>query len=264
VVPKDIAYQYGQGKISYYFENGVKDGAGAFRGFAVGGTDKHVLPDVTGPKIKLFLNDTTFQYGGTTNADPRLYSTLFDSSGISVVGNGIGHDLVAVLDGNVGSGVVLNDFYTPDINSFQSGKINFPYTGLTEGTHTLRLKAWDVYDNYSESVTEFIVASTAPLALKHVLNYPNPFTTHTSFYFEDNECCQTLTVEVAIFTVTGKLVKTILTTFNIDGYRSPPIDWDGRDDFGDKIGRGVYVYRLSVRSPSGGTDEKLEKLVILN
>jgi hypothetical protein len=264
VVPKDIAFQYGPGKISYYFENGIKDGAGAFTQFQVGGTLLNPPKDVTGPKIRLYLNDSTFQYGANTTADPRLYAILFDSSGMNVVGNGIGHDLVSVLDGNTTSPVLLNDYYTADINSYRSGKINYPYTALAEGMHTLRLKAWDVYDNYSESVTEFVVASSAPLALKHVLNYPNPFTTRTSFFFEDNECCQTLNVEIAIFTVTGKLVKTIETSFNIDGYRSPPIDWDGRDDFGDKIGRGVYVYRLSVRSPSGGTSEKLEKLVILN
>jgi len=264
VVPKDIAFQYGPGKISYYFENGVQDGAAMFNQFQVGGVLANAPVDVTGPKIRLFLNDTTFQYGANTNRDPRLYAILFDSSGVNIAGTSIGHDLIAVLDNNSASPSVLNDYYSPDLNTYRSGKITYPYSNLSEGIHTLRLKAWDVYDNSSESVTEFIVASNAPLALNHVLNYPNPFTTHTSFFFEDNECCQTLNVEIAIFTITGKLVKTIETSFNIDGYRSPPIDWDGRDDFGDKIGRGVYVYRLTVRSPSGGASEKLEKLVILN
>jgi hypothetical protein len=264
VVPKDIAYQYGLGKISYYFENGAVDGAGAFTQFAVGGSSAGAPIDVTGPKVRLYLNDSTFQFGGATNQDPRLYAVLFDSSGVNTVGNGIGHDITAVMDENSSTPTVLNDYYTADLNTYRSGKVNFPYSSLTEGRHTLRLKVWDVYDNSSQSYTEFVVSSSAQLALKHVLNYPNPFSTHTSFFFEDNECCQSLNVEVEIFTVTGKLVKTISTSIFTDGYRSPPIDWDGRDDFGDKIGRGVYVYKLTVHSQAGGTSEKLEKLVILN
>ncbi|HXC03294.1 MAG TPA: type IX secretion system sortase PorU [Bacteroidia bacterium] len=270
VVPRDIAYQYGPGKISYYYENGVIDGAGSFGSgktsgqFMVGGSSTTAPKDVTGPRIKLFLNDSTFIYGGTTNENPRLYAVVFDSSGISTVGNGIGHDLVAVMDNNSSNPSILNDYYTADLNTYRSGKINFPYASLPAGTHTLKLKVWDVYDNSSDAYTEFVVSQSAQLALKHVLNYPNPFTTHTSFFFEDNECCQLLNVEIEIFTVAGKLIKTISTNVNTDGYRSPPIDWDGRDDFGDKIGRGVYVYKISVRSPSGGTQQKLEKLVILN
>ena len=193
-----------------------------------------------------------------------MYAILFDSSGVNTVGNGIGHDIVAILDENSSNPAILNDYYTADLNTYKSGKVVFPYSSLTEGTHTLKMKVWDVYDNSSQTYTEFVVSSAAQLALKHVLNYPNPFTTHTSFFFEDNECCQTLNVEIEIFTVTGKLVKTIETNIYTEGYRSPPIDWDGRDDFGDKIGRGVYIYKLSVRSQGGGMTEKLEKLVILN
>ena len=49
-----------------------------------------------------------------------------------------------------------------------------------------------------------------------------------------------------------------------EGYRSAPINWDGRDEFGDKIGRGVYLYRVKVKDSNGATAEKFEKLVILN
>jgi hypothetical protein len=264
IVPKDIAYNYGSGRISYYFENGVTDGAGRNNQIIIGGSSLTAKPDTKGPNVKLFMNDSTFVYDGTTNESPQLYAVLFDSSGMNTVGNGVGHDLVAVLDNNSSSPAILNDYYTADINTFRSGKIRYPYTGLTEGVHTLKLKVWDVYDNSSQVFTEFIVSASAQMALKHVLNYPNPFTTHTSFFFEDNECCQNLNVEIEIFTVTGKLVKTIYTNIYSDGFRSPPIDWDGRDDFGDKIGRGVYVYRLSVRPDGKQPISKLEKLVILN
>jgi hypothetical protein len=49
-----------------------------------------------------------------------------------------------------------------------------------------------------------------------------------------------------------------------DGFLCRDITWDGRDDFGDRIGKGVYIYKLTVRSTVSGTkSEKYEKLVIL-
>ena len=108
-----------------------------------------------------------------------------------------------------------------------------------------------------------MVAASAELALDHVLNYPNPFTTHTEFFFEHNRPCTTLDVQIQVFTVSGRLVKTIGRQVACEGFRSDPLAWDGRDDVGDKIGRGVYVYRLSVVTPDGESAEKFEKLVIL-
>jgi flagellar hook assembly protein FlgD len=125
------------------------------------------------------------------------------------------------------------------------------------------LKAWDVHNNSNETNTEFVVASSAELALDHVLNYPNPFTTRTEFFFEHNRPCTTLNVQVQVFTVSGRLVKTLNRQLACEGFRSEPMEWDGRDDFGDKLARGVYVYRLSVTTPDGENADKFEKLVIL-
>jgi hypothetical protein len=264
IVPKDIEYRVDTGRISYYAENGTVDAAGYYEKALIGGTNSSAASDIVGPEVKLFLNDAKFVFGGTTNEKPDLYSTLKDASGINTVGNGIGHDLTAVLDGNTTNSIVLNDYYQADLNSYKSGSIRYPFTGLSEGKHTLKLKVWDVYNNSSESYTEFVVAQSAELALSHVLNYPNPFTTKTQFYFEQNQCCQTLDVQIQVFTVSGKLVKSIDQFVNVEGFRSDPINWDGRDDFGDKIGRGVYIYRVKVKTAQGATAEKYEKLVILN
>jgi flagellar hook assembly protein FlgD len=135
---------------------------------------------------------------------------------------------------------------------------------MEEGTHTISLKAWDVHNNSSSANLEFVVASSAELALEHVLNYPNPFTTHTEFSFEHNQACESLDVRIQVFTVGGKLVKSIVQQVQNNGFRVDPIAWDGRDDFGDKIGRGVYVYKVEVRNDTGLSAEKFEKLVILN
>ena len=66
------------------------------------------------------------------------------------------------------------------------------------------------------------------LILDHVLNYPNPFTTYTQFFFEHNQPSSDLDILVQIFTISGKLVKTIDYQSPASGYRVGPIEWDGR------------------------------------
>jgi hypothetical protein len=58
-------------------------------------------------------------------------------------------------------------------------------------------------------------------------------------------------------------VKTINQTVQTQGFRSEGIPWNGLDDFGDQLAKGVYIYNLKVRTPDGKVAEKMEKLVIL-
>lgn len=262
IVPKDISYQYGLGKLSFYAENSIEDGSGYYDSIVVGGSSGNIINDVAGPMLKLYMNDDRFVFGGTTNDKPVIVCYLSDSTGINTVGNGVGHDITAVLDSKTDPVYVLNDYYEGDLDSYSSGKISYPLSKLSEGRHTLKVKAWDILNNSSESYTEFVVASDASLALKHVLNYPNPFTTHTEFSFEYNKPCEDLDVQIQIFTISGKLVKTISKKVLTPGTRIDDITWDGRDDFGDRIGRGVYVYRVKLKTPDE-TASLTEKLVIL-
>jgi hypothetical protein len=264
IVPKDITYNFDLGKLSYYAHNGIIDAGGYNKNFYVGGSSTSVLPDNAGPNIGLYLNDKKFVSGGTTNDKPHLYAEVSDSSGINTVGTGIGHDVTAILDENSSKPIVLNDYYEANLNSYQSGKIKYPFDQLSEGNHRLSLKVWDVQNNSNTAYTDFVVAPSAEMALTHVLNYPNPFTTRTKFFFENNQCCQTLKVIIQIFTISGKVVKTIDQTLTNEGFRSDGIDWDGKDDFGDKLAKGVYVYKLSVTGTDNKKAEKIEKLVILN
>jgi hypothetical protein len=211
----------------------------------------------------MYLNDENFVSSGLTNESPKLIIHLSDESGINTIGNGIGHDVVAILDGQVSSPIVLNNFYVSDLNSFQKGRIVYDFKNLEEGRHTLKLKVWDVYNNPSESTIDFIVQKKKDLELLHVLNYPNPFTTNTQFYFEHNQVCNQLEVQIQVLTISGRLVKTIHEHVALQGFRSEGIHWDGRDDFGDKLARGVYVYRILVKNSLGQNTEKIEKLVIL-
>lgn len=264
IVPKDIAYNLGPGKISYYAENGVTDANGYSRDVIIGGSDNNAESDDLGPEVALYLNDESFAFGGITNENPLLLARVSDDHGINTVGNGIGHDLTAVLDENTNNSYVLNDYYESDLDDYKQGTIKYPFNDLSEGRHTLKIKVWDVYNNSSEAYTEFVVAKSAELALEHVLNYPNPFTTNTKFFFEHNQPCDKLHVGIQVFTISGKLVKSINETIQTEGFRAEPIEWDGRDDYGQKIARGVYVYHLKVKNCSGATADAYERLVILN
>lgn len=263
VVPKDINYSYGNGKISYYANTTETDASGEDKRFIVGGLNAAGLNDNVPPTVDLFLNDELFVSGGLTDENPKLIAKIFDENGINTVGNGIGHDIVVILDGNTSSPILLNDFYTADLDSYQSGRVEYDFSGLTPGRHTLSFKVWDVNNNSAEVKLDFIVQEKQEIALSHVLNYPNPFTTRTQFFFEHNQVCESLDAQIQIYTVSGKLVKTINQQVRTQGFRTEGIEWDGKDDFGDQIAKGVYVYRLSVRTPSGDIAQKLEKLVIL-
>ncbi len=264
IVPKDISFQYGFGKLSYYGFNNSTDANGYNNKIVVGGYNLNNKKDTVGPSIKLYINDNKFIFGGATDANPIIYAILNDSSGINTVGNGIGHDITAQLDGDNSKIYILNDYYQATLDNYQSGTVFYPLTKLAPGRHTLTFKAWDVYNNSSSAYLEFVVEESSTFKLDHVLNYPNPFTTHTSFFFEHNCPCEDLNVMVQIFTVTGKLIKTINTDMHTEGYRSTGIEWDGKDDYNDHVGRGVYIYRLKVRKPDGEIASKVEKLVLLH
>lgn len=263
ITPRDIAFQYGTGRISFYAHNGTDDAQGHSDGIVIGGTSANLLNDQNGPEIKLYLNDENFVAGSITNSTPSIYALMFDSSGINTVGNGIGHDITARIDQGSDKLFVLNDFYESDLNSYQQGRVRYQLDDLSEGPHTLTLKAWDINNNSSESTTEFIVASSAELALERVLNYPNPFTTRTQFMFEHNKPCTGMAIQVQIYTVSGKLVKTIDAYQVCEGFRNIPVEWDGKDDFGDPLAKGVYVYRLRIRTAEGESAQKMERLVLL-
>ncbi len=263
IVPKDINYAIGDGRISYYATNNTTDANGYQNDIVIGGSADTTLADKDGPKIKLYMNDEKFVYGGITDPNPKLLAELWDTSGINTTGNGLGHDLTAVLDADSKNPIVLNDYYQTALNNFRRGSVSYPFSSLTDGPHTLKVKAWDILNNSAEDNTEFIVEASAKLALKHVYNYPNPFTTHTEFMFEHNRPGQELKVQVQIYSVSGHIVKTIQEDVVATGYRIDDLHWDGLDDYGDKIGKGVYIYKIHVKDQQGNTADQFQKLVVL-
>jgi hypothetical protein len=267
VVPQDIRIPVGNGKISFYAKTSgaiLEDETGYDQTIQIGGVNTTAPTDNTPPTVRLHMNDEAFVSGGITNCAPILLAFLSDENGINTA-SGIGHDIVAILDGDESNPYVLNDYYETENDDYTNGSIRFPFRDLAPGMHTILFKAWDVYNNLITSEIQFnAICSDEGLKLEKVLNYPNPFVSYTEFWFNHNMPFEPLNVQVQILTISGKLVKTINQQVVTDGFLSREITWDGKDDFGDRIGKGVYIYKLTVKSVSTGKSaEKYEKLVIL-
>jgi hypothetical protein len=266
VVPKDINYNAGLGKISLYAADVAnKVDAQGYQLVPIGGAAKNAASDAVPPTVQLFMDDDSFVSGGLTKLNSLLLGKLFDLSGINTSNAGVGHELTATLDNDPTKLVIVNDSYTAAVDDFTHGQLRYDYTNLAPGPHTIKVKAWDTYNNSAEGSVEFIAAQSAQLALDHVLNYPNPFSNITTFHFDHNKVGQELDVQVQIFTVSGKLVKTLRANVITSTAHNQSVNWNGRDDYDDQLARGVYVYRISVRSLSDQqTVSKFEKLVLLN
>lgn len=264
IVPKDIKVAYGKGKLSFYASNNQEDKSGANFDVVVGGINPNASEDTMGPDLNIYMNDESFLEGGNTNSSPNLIVSLSDLSGINTSITSIDHDIVAILDGDQANPIVLNDYYETELNDFTKGKVAYQLRDLSVGMHTIKIKAWDTYNNSSEATLNFIVVSDSSLVLDNVLNYPNPFVNYTEFWFNHNKPNEPLEVQVQIFTISGKIIKTIHQIVQTTGNLSRTIHWNGLDDFGNRIGKGVYIYKLKVKSTiSNQFSEKYEKLVIL-
>jgi hypothetical protein len=263
IVPKDIAYKYGFGKISYYAANDSEDAHGFYRNILVGGFNPSIEPDDAGPAVELFMNDEFFQFRGITDENPNMLAFVSDNSGINTVGSGIGHDIVAILDGNMEKPIILNDFYEANLNSYSSGTIRFPFHNLEEGLHKLSLKVWDVFNNSTEAYLEFYVIKSEKFVVDEVSNYPNPFSTGTSFVFSHNQAEGQLNISIRIYSLDGQVIKTIEKSISPTGYNSGPIYWDGSTDSGNRLSEGMYIYRIQVENETGQGDGKSGKLILV-
>ncbi len=266
VMPRNIRIPVGNGKVSFYGNKvspSLDDRTGSSAEILIGGINENAADDNLPPTVMLYMNDESFVSGGITNESPVFLAYLSDDNGINTA-SGIGHDIVALLDGDENNPFILNDFYETNLDDYTSGKVNYPFRNLSIGLHTITFRAWDVYNNLVTAEIQFQVVGDESITLSNVLNYPNPFVSHTEFWFTHNKPFEPLEVQVQIFTISGKIIKTINQLVTTSGFLSRDITWDGRDDFGDKIGKGVYVYKLSVKATlSNQSIHKHEKLVIL-
>lgn len=263
ITPKDINYYFGHGKISTYADDNVTDAAGADLGHAIGGFSNHPVLSNEPPIVHAYINDSFFINGGITGTNTSLYVVLYDQTGINVSGNVIGHDLVAILDGNTETPYVLNDYYQTAPNSYQRGFVNFPVFGLADGKHNFRITAWDVNDNYGVGSVDFTVVDGQVVDIQSLMNYPNPFSNTTNFVFEHNHPFELATVKIDIYNTQGACVKKIVDNVTLPDSRTMEVSWDGRGDNGALLPSGVYVYQFELTTEAGIKSSAYQKLVIV-
>ncbi|MEN8898770.1 MAG: type IX secretion system sortase PorU [Nonlabens sp.] len=265
VMPRDTQIPIGNGRVSFYAkrDNIPEDQNGFSQDIRMGGINRNAPSDDVGPEVELFMNDTNFVSGGITDSDPFLLAFLNDENGINT-SSGIGHDITGILDGDETNPFILNDYYEANEDDFTSGKVFFPLRDIEPGLHTLKITAWDTYNNSAMNEIQFVVSESDGVELTRVLNYPNPFTSYTEFWFNHNRPFEPLDVQVQVMTVSGKVVWSKNHNLTTTGFTSREITWDGRDDFGQRLGKGVYIYKITVKSTlTNKSSSKIEKLVIL-
>jgi hypothetical protein len=264
VVPIDISYEDGLGKISLYFHNDEVDGTGCYDELHIGGTDPNAVPDNEGPQIELFINDEYWRDGGITGASPYLFAKVFDESGINTAGTGIGHEITSWLEEDQESVFILNDYYQAEPNSYQRGTVRYQLEDLSEGLHTLKIRVWDVANNFAEDETHFFVTTNPAVALDEVLNYPNPVEDMTTFLINHNLDGKELNVRIEILSLTGQVVKVLENEFVATGNVYRGLQWDGKTEAGNPLSNGMYVYRVLLTEQETGLQvEASNRLVLL-
>ncbi|MCX6251408.1 MAG: type IX secretion system sortase PorU [Bacteroidetes bacterium] len=264
VIPRDIGLQFGQGKISYYCQDGTTDANGYTDEIVVGGCDTSINMLNKGPDIHLYMDNTGFISGGRTESNTVFLAFLSDTNGINSTGLGIGHEITAILDNNSTNPIVLNDYFSIDTDTYEKGSVSYPLTGLSTGLHKITLKAWDLYNNSSQGEILFFVLNQPVLSMNQVINFPNPFSSFTTFQFNPLQNAGTLKMIIEIISINGQKMKTIEST--VSDYGSVPVfvHWDGRGDNGNKLQNGIYLYKLILKGANGTFTQASQKLMILN
>jgi hypothetical protein len=134
---------------------------------------------------------------------------------------------------------------------------------LTEGNHSITVKAWDIYNNSSEKTISFLVAAESGFVLRNLINYPNPFINKTNIILEHNRPDDLFEITVNIFSLDGRIIKIIRSNVAPEGYTLPPVTWDGKDDGGRKVGKGIYPYSVTIITENGESARAYGRMIIL-
>ncbi len=279
LVPQDVSYSGLPARVlAYALGQDGSDGVGQSTEAAVATTAGERPSDGEGPQISLFVNDSTFVDGGPTSSQGVLVARLRDASGINTVGAGVGHELLATVDGDAARAVDVGRYYQGDLNTYRAGTVRVPLSALgvdgeplAPGEHTVTLTAWDALNNASTATLTFVVVDDG-LIVSSVLPYPNPTAGPSRFFVEHNQPVGTpASVQLRIYTLAGRPVRTIDGADALPGGflsdRTIQIPWTGLDDDGDRLASGVYLVRLrmEVADRSGGTRvaERVERLAVI-
>lgn len=263
LIPKDIDYNFGTGRIIYYAKDTTTGiDANGFYEIVVGGMNSSAEADLIGPDISLYMDDFNFKSGEFTNTDPLLIAKFEDKSGINFFSNGIGHDIIATLDGDFANSIIMNNYYEPETDDYTKGALAYQFNDLPEGIHTLEIKAWDFNNNSSVASIEFIVSGSEGMEIINLSNYPNPFSDETTFRFELPTTEGKYDVLIDVYSIQGRHVKRFERSLNAANERINELVWNINNDKHGRLKNGTYVYKLTISNELGYKSEISRKLVI--
>ncbi|MBU1096638.1 MAG: type IX secretion system sortase PorU [Bacteroidetes bacterium] len=262
-VPKDISYENKNGKIVAYISNDTQEGIGFTNNIIVGGTDSSVVDDGKGPDISIFFDDLSFANAYLVNPDFNLLVQLKDETGLNTTGTGVGHKLEGIIDDEEDNPIDFSNYFVGDLNAGgKTGVVDYRFTDFKTGEHKIKIKAWDVFNNSSSLETFFTVVNSNEIAVKDVVNYPNPFSGNTSFTFQHN-LNGAVDVKIKVYTIAGRVIKELELNGLLE--RFVKIPWDGRDQDGSQLANGTYLYKLIVKSTDGDYQKSiLGKLAVIH
>jgi hypothetical protein len=229
----------------------------------IGSIENNPGVDTKAPLIDLFMGDTTFADGGLVGANSKIIALLSDENGINISSYDPQYNILATLDDSLF--FVLNKYFECDVDNATRGKVNYPIDGLKPGQHHLTLKASDTFGNGAAQTISFHVSDQNGLQVEQWLNYPNPFSSITTFHFTHNRSGEDLEAVVTIFNTVGQTIWSTTYLINGSAYQVDLPSWDGTSTDGTKFGAGLYLMKLSVRSLlDGSKNEKITKVIISN
>ncbi|HZY82558.1 MAG TPA: type IX secretion system sortase PorU [Cyclobacteriaceae bacterium] len=266
VLPEGVSEEINKGKLVLYAyaDERPRSARGTLQSIQVGGTQVNPAADVAGPNIELFVGDTTFVNGGYANSNTFLVGKLSDKSGLNISGYGNGN-LKAVLDGK--TEFLVNDYFVAGKDDFSSGTFSYPISDLDEGQHSISFQAADTYGNVSTSTVNFIVGANGALIVQDLYGYPNPFseTNPVTLEFTHNRAGDDLEVLVAIYNSMGQLADHREYEVPSSTYKVTLFDWNGLSPGGTKMGNGIYLVKVIIRSVSDGAkNDKIARLFLSN
>ena len=243
ILPKDISFSENLGKLfSYAYTDDFKFATGSFNRLKIDGLSTTDITDTKGPDISIMLDSRKFKAGDLVRAEPLLIVDLSDESGINSTGIGVGHKIEAWID-NSEKSIDLTTEYETSFEDYRKGTATKNLLGLEPGAHFVKLRAWDIYNNYSISETYFNIGESGEVVIQDVLAYPTPFESSTKIKFKHN-LNPPVDVTLDIFDAKGQKVntinKTILSAFEGE------LDWGGIDTFGSPVSIGTYYFKLKL------------------
>lgn len=259
MLPRDIKYNYGSGRINLYAFNDSTgaEAQGIFENFTIGGSNQNFVYETDGPQISMFLNTTDFKEGGQVNETPVLIAEMSDVNGINQVGSGIGHDMVLTVDEDPGQSYILNEYYKTALNDFSKGSLKFKLPTLKSGKHTLTFRVWDLLNNSGSKTIEFEVVKGLAPVIFNISNYPNPVKSYTKFVINHDRPETVINAQVDIFDMSGRKV------WSFSQSTLDEITWYLSDSAGNRLKSGVYLYRISIKNNSNEVYSKINKMLLI-